>query len=211
MTVSAIITLAQYLIGDTVSRSLLLSILDGRVKEAYDGVSGRHRVKFDDTTQRHPFLVTTAETYEYSYPSWAERILAVYDSSLADENSDSYPDYTATADNSQRKIIFAEDPGTTTETYKLLGIYNPTDMTAETDSLCIVPTNSRNPLLVVGAVSSIQPTKKGYTLDYWEALKADFRRKLRIGASPTPNTRRVKPEFFEGYGITPPDYRKRRL
>ena len=209
MTVSQIITLSQRLLGDNSSRAFLRTILDGVVKDLYDGVSGKHRIKFDSDTGRHPYIVTTAGTYQYDYPSWAETILRVYDATLADEGSDIYPGYAATADNTTRTITFADDPGTETTKYRLLGTYNPTDITSETDSLCVVPTNSRYPLLVVGIISQIQPEKRGYTEERYQRLKDEFRAKLRSGSSPATSTTRMKGVFQEGDGYTPADYRYR--
>ena len=209
MTVAQIITFIRRVLGDNTSRTAILSYLDARVKELYDGLNQSQMIYFDSTTGRHPYLTTTAGTYQYDYPSWAIDIIKVYDSDAADEEANIYPDYTVTADPNSRKITFAEDPGTTTTTYKILGTYGPTDMTGETDSLCVVPTNSRMPLLAVGVISLLQPNKQGYSDEKWEYLKAEFRAKIRSSATPLPWQRRMKREFNGRYGITTSDYRKR--
>lgn len=208
-TVSKLITLAQRLTGDTSSRAFLLTVLDGRVKELYAGMSGAHRRYFDPSTDKHPYLETTAGTLQYDYPTWAQSIMKVYDVDLSDPDRDFYPEYAATCDDSKRKITFAEDPGTETTKYALLGTYLPTDMDSEADSLCIVPDSRRFPLLVVGMVSFVQPTKAGYEEARWQDLKADFRAQIRVSSSPRPRQRRVKHTWGRRYGYTPPDYSQR--
>jgi hypothetical protein len=211
MTVSQILTQAQRVLGNNVSAATLLVLFDARVKELYDGVTDDQMIYFDPVTGRHPFLVTTAGTYQYAFPSWAKYILAVYDSDSADEESDSYPDYPVTADNSSRLITFAFNPGSETTKFKLKGIFGPTDITSTNDSLCVVPVNSRFPLLLCGVISAVQPSNPDFPEARWLSLKEEFRTKLRIGARPAPKTVNLKTEWQGNNGIRVSDYSKRAL
>lgn len=209
LTLKQIITFSRRILGDNTSRDNLRIALKGRVGELYDGATDDQMIYFDTTTGRHPFLVTTAGTYQYDYPSWAKYILQVYDANLAQEDTEYYPDFPVTADNTNKKITFSFDPGTETTKYKIKGIFGPTDITSENDTLLVVPKDSRFPLLPVGIVSAYQPDKKGYSLPYWNELKEEYRRKLRIGAQPNSDIVEMKTEFQAGYGLQVSDYRKR--
>jgi hypothetical protein len=210
VTVSSAITLAQRILKDGAGRPLLLSIFDARVKELYADIKEVSQVYFDPTTGRHPYLVTTAGTYIYDFPSWARSISRIYDVDDVEEGRHSYPDYAVTIDPSKRKIVFAEDPGTEATKYRVIGTYGPTDMTSETDSLCIVPSEKRFPLCVCGMVAGIQPLYKGWDESRWQELKLNYRQWLRGNAQPIPRERTLKTEFgMEYYGTETSDYRKR--
>lgn len=208
MDISQILTFSQRILGEDVSRENdLLPVLSSRQKELLRG-TGFQRVYFDPTTGKHPFLVTQSGVLGYDYPAWAIKVLHVYDAATARPEYNHFPGYAVTAKDAERKIVFPVDPGETTEAYRIYGIAGVPDITAENESLLVIPVDSRFPLLVCGIVSSFQPTHVTFGLKEWEEKKLDFRDELRSGASPVRKHVAIKTEWSWGNEQTVTDYRE---
>jgi len=209
LTLSQILTFCQRYLGSDVDREAdLIPVLDGEVRRLLK-TTGAQRIYFDPSTGKHPGLATTSGTLIYDYPSWALKILMVYNSSTADEDRSFYPRYPVTANDFSREIIFAEDPGTSTTTYKLIGTIKFAGITSENESLLVIPEDWRFPLLVAAIISSFKPNDRKFGVEKYEDYVEDFNDLVRAGAKPIGSgsvAAREEWGYWDGEALS--DYRK---
>ena len=209
MTLGQILTFAQELLGDDVSReNQLLPLADQIQKKCYKQ-TGFQAVKFDSTTGRHPFFTTDAADYEYDFPSWARKVLKIYDAELADEERIYYPEVMVSVSESLRKIRFTEDPGTTTEKFRIIGTVTVASISSENNDLLLIPEEDRFPLLVSGLVSPFQPNHPMFGKAAFDEQLLEFQEGLLTGARPYPRETTPKPAFgWRNHGLQVSDYGK---